>query len=108
MISVLGVFNADLKFLVNKFPQPGETSHGLSFEVQPGGKGFNQAVACCRSKSAEGPEVVMLTQLGEDNFADMAKEVMQREGIDATQVLATSLMPTGTAMIMVERKPQKT
>lgn len=103
MISVLGVFNADLKFLVNKFPQPGETLHGISFEVQPGGKGFNQAVACRRSQNADGPDVVMLTQLGKDNFADMAIAVMQQESINASQILTTDLMPTGTAMIMVEK-----
>ena len=101
MISILGVFNADLKFLVEKFPQSGETLHGLSFEVQPGGKGFNQAVASSRAMLSS--DVAMLTQLGEDNFAQLARDVMQKEGIDASHILSTNKMPTGTAMIMVEQ-----
>ncbi len=103
MICVLGVFNADLKFLVDRFPAAGETLHGLSFEVQPGGKGFNQAVACRRANGEAGSEVFMLTHLGEDNFAQLAKEVMARENINASRVTSTSEMPTGTAMIMVEK-----
>lgn len=102
MISFLGVFNADLKFLVERFPQAGETLHGLSFEIQPGGKGFNQAVACRRSALTGSQSVSMLTQLGEDNFADMAREFMAQEGIDASNVISTADKPTGTAMIMVE------
>ena len=101
MISVLGVFNADLKFMVERFPKNGETLHGLSFEVQPGGKGFNQAVGAIRASDEQA--VCMLTQLGEDNFAEMARGVMARENIDATHILSTPAMPTGTAMIMVER-----
>lgn len=100
MISILGLFNADLKFLVEKFPKPGETLHGLSFEVQPGGKGFNQAVAASRAMLSS--DVIILTQLGEDNFAQLARDVMQNEGIDASHILSTNQMPTGTAMIMVE------
>jgi len=103
MISVLGVFNADLKFLVERFPKTGETLHANSFEVQPGGKGFNQAVACRRALGDEGA-VSMLTQLGGDNFGEMARQVMEREEIDAAQVLTTDVMPTGTAMIMVEEQ----
>lgn len=100
MISILGVFNADLKFLVEKFPKSGETLHGLSFEVQPGGKGFNQAVASSRAMRFS--DVTMLTQLGKDNFAQLARDVMQTEGIDASHILSIDQMPTGTAMIMVE------
>ncbi len=100
MISVLGLFNADLKFLVKQFPKPGETLHSLSFEVQPGGKGFNQAVAAIRASGKE--QVSMLTQLGEDSFAELAREVMERENIDASNILSTDTMPTGTALVMVK------
>lgn len=103
LVSVLGVFNADLKFLVDRFPETGETLHGLSFEIQPGGKGFNQAIGCRRAMDENAAGVAMLTQLGKDNFADLARSVMTREGIDDSQVLVTDKMPTGTAMIMVEK-----
>lgn len=97
-VSVLGVFNADLKFTVQTFPQPGETIHGDSFAIQPGGKGFNQAVAARRA----GADVAMLTQLGQDEFANLAFEVMQKEGIDTGHITQSPALPTGAAMILLE------
>ncbi len=97
-ISVLGVFNADLKFTVNNFPKAGQTIHAESFAVQPGGKGFNQAVAARRA----GAEVNMLTQLGEDEFASLAYNVMQKDAINSDHITSSNELPTGTAMIMLE------
>lgn len=100
MISVLGVFNADLKFNVDHFPSPGETMHGNSFAVEAGGKGFNQAVA---AKRAGVDHVTFLSALGDDEFGAFARSVMARETVDASAVFSNPQMPTGTAMIMVEK-----
>ncbi len=97
-ISVLGVFNADLKFTVQQFPKQGETIHAQGFAVQPGGKGFNQAVAARRA----GAQVNMLTQLGDDEFARLAFDVMHKEGINANHISQNAQRPTGTALIMLE------
>ena len=44
-ISVLGIFVADISFSGNKIPGVGETILGNRYNVGPGGKGCNQAVA---------------------------------------------------------------
>ncbi len=98
-ISVLGVFNADMKVTVDHFPRAGETIHGRDFAVQPGGKGFNQAVAARRG----GSEVSMLTRLGQDGFADLARTVMTEEQMDASHIGISAEHPTGTAMILLEK-----
>ena len=47
-ISVLGIFVADISFSGNKIPEVGETILGDSYNVGPGGKGCNQAIAIAR------------------------------------------------------------
>ena len=52
-ISVLGIFVADISFSGPKIPAIGETILGNKYNVGPGGKGCNQAVAIkvgCKSK----------------------------------------------------------
>lgn len=48
-VTILGVFNADLVFKAKRLPMLGETLFGDAFELSPGGKGLNQAVAVRRS-----------------------------------------------------------
>ena len=47
-ISVLGIFVADISFSGSKIPAVGETILGNKYNVGPGGKGCNQAVAIAR------------------------------------------------------------
>ena len=47
-ISVLGIFVADISFSGNKIPSVGETILGDSYNIGPGGKGCNQAIAIAR------------------------------------------------------------
>ena len=44
-ISVLGIFVADISFSGPKIPAVGETILGNKYNIGPGGKGCNQAVA---------------------------------------------------------------
>ena len=44
-ISVLGIFVADIIFSGKKIPSVGETILGDSYNIGPGGKGCNQAIA---------------------------------------------------------------
>ena len=44
-ISVLGIFVADISFSGSKIPAVGETILGNKYNIGPGGKGCNQAVA---------------------------------------------------------------
>ena len=47
-IAILGIFVADISFSANKLPTSGETILGDSYNIGPGGKGCNQAIAISR------------------------------------------------------------
>ena len=47
-ITILGIFVADISFSGNKIPTIGETILGDSYNIGPGGKGCNQAIAISR------------------------------------------------------------
>lgn len=96
-VVVLGVFNADTTYRTKRVPEAGETLLGTGFVLGPGGKGSNQAVAAARS----GAEVHMITRLGRDAFAEMARQVWREAGVrDAAREDAER--PTGAACILVE------
>ena len=50
-ITVLGIFVADISFSGPKIPSIGETILGKKYNVGPGGKGCNQAIAISRPVS---------------------------------------------------------
>ena len=47
-VVVVGSYNQDYAWRSDCLPQPGETRRALGFATGPGGKGYNQAVACHR------------------------------------------------------------
>ncbi len=55
----------------------GETLNGADFDMGPGGKGSNQAVAAARAGGA----VHFITRLGRDPFADMALATWTGAGV---------------------------
>src|SRR5204862_8339202 len=75
-------WNADL---VSRVPRPiarGETLMATSFDISPGGKGSNAAVACAR----QGARTAVIARIGRDDFGRMALALWQREGIVTTHV----------------------
>jgi ribokinase len=61
-------WNADL---VSRVPRPiarGETLMSSHFEISPGGKGSNAAVAAAR----QGARVALIARVGNDDFGRMA------------------------------------
>ncbi len=63
-IAVIGSLNIDLVVQTSRVPEAGETLSGDSFNVIPGGKGANQAVAASRA----GGNVFMFGCVGQDTF----------------------------------------
>ena len=63
-VVVVGSYNQDHVWVSDELPQPGATRSGR-YLSGPGGKGFNQAVACARSGATTG----FLVGLGEDAAA---------------------------------------
>ena len=97
-IAVIGSNNVDLVTYVNRMPVPGETIEAPDFEMGHGGKGANQAVAAARL----GAEVVMLTAVGDDMFADQTIANLARYGVDTTHVKRVKGKSSGVAPIFVE------
>ncbi len=97
-IIVMGSFVADLMGRGPRLPGVGETVKGGFFKMGPGGKGANQAVAAARA----GGEVSMITQLGNDDFGEMAMANFRAEGIGTSGVSRTNEHPTGAALILVD------
>ena len=76
-VAVFGSFVVDLMARTPHLPIPGETVKGSMFKMGPGGKGFNQCVAAHKA----GADVVMMTKLGRDTFADVALDTMDELGM---------------------------
>jgi ribokinase len=78
MILTFGSINADVVVPVPRLPQPGETVLGGSYEILPGGKGANQALAARRA----GADVMLAGAVGRDGFAAIALASLRGEGVD--------------------------
>lgn len=97
MIVVFGSTNLDQVGTVSRLPEPGETVAGGTFSMAPGGKGANQALAARRA----GAEVLHVSAVGDDAFADMALKLLQDGGVDLSQ-MRKAQAATGIAMIFVD------
>ena len=94
---VLGSVNADHVLQVPFFPRPGETLHGHNYQVIPGGKGANQAVAAARLNA----DVGFIACVGDDSFGINIRESFKLDGINTQGVKMQPNCPTGIAMIQV-------
>jgi ribokinase len=95
-VAILGIFVADLAFRAARMPAIGETVAGSGFQMGPGGKGSNQAVAAARAGAA----VTFISKTGTDDFAAVADATWEREGI-SVRVQRDASRPTGAAFIYV-------
>ncbi|GHC62502.1 ribokinase [Neogemmobacter tilapiae] len=96
-IVILGIFVADTAYRAQRMPQMGETILGQGFVLGPGGKGSNQAVAAGKA----GGDVHMITRLGDDAFAGIARDIWGKAGVKpAVKVDHESY--TGAAFIFVD------
>jgi ribokinase len=96
-IVVVGSSNIDMVVPVPHIPAPGETVLGGEFQMVPGGKGANQAVAAARL----GAQVTLVARLGEDVFAAPSLENFAAAGIDTTHVKRDPQAASGVALIFV-------
>src|SRR5882672_11025160 len=101
-IAVVGSANIDLTTFADRFPKPGETIFGNSFDLGFGGKGANQAVAARLC----GGEVFMVARVGSDLFGPATVENFKKLGIDATHVKQVEGLSSGVAPIFVESNGQ--
>ena len=101
-IAVVGSANIDLTTFTDRFPKPGETIFGTSFDLGFGGKGANQAVA----SRLCGADVFMVARVGSDLFGPATIENFKKLGIDAAHVKQVEGVSSGVAPIFVESNGQ--
>jgi ribokinase len=102
-ISVLGIFVADISFSGNKIPSIGETILGTNYNIGPGGKGCNQAIAIARLGGA----VSFISKLGKDTYGDLATNTLHNNNIDTSTITYSDELQTGVAGIMVDKNTGK-
>ena len=102
-ISVLGIFVADISFSGNKIPTTGETILGDSYNVGPGGKGCNQAIAISRL----GGKVNFISKIGNDDYGRLAINKLKKDNIDTSNIIISNKHKTGVAGIHVDRNTGK-
>ena len=87
-IFVVGSYVQGLTIRVPRMPVMGESLVGDSFDMGPGGKGSNQAIAAARL----GADLRLLAGIGDDVFGQLALETWRAEGIatDLIQIMPGS------------------
>src|SRR5260370_18100070 len=98
-IVVVGSINIDLVAVTKRIPVVGETVIGSDFQIHPGGKGANQAVAVARL----GYPVRLIGRLGNDPFGAELRTHLQKAGVDITGV-STSDGVSGVAVVVVSER----
>ncbi len=102
-ISVLGIFVADISFSGPKIPAVGETILGNKYNIGPGGKGCNQAVAIARL----GGKVNFISKIGTDSYGKLALNTLLKNKINTENVIQDPNLQTGVAGILVDKNSGK-
>ncbi|WP_299979522.1 PfkB family carbohydrate kinase [Devosia sp. 66-22] len=96
-ITVVGSFAVGMTIRTPVLPVFGETLLGSDFDMGPGGKGSNQAVAAARL----GADAALVARVGSDPLATIAHDLYRAEGVDPAQVVALSDRATGVGFIIL-------
>tara|TARA_B100000902_G_scaffold109541_1_gene111179 strand:+ start:293 stop:1192 length:900 start_codon:yes stop_codon:yes gene_type:complete len=102
-ISVLGIFVADISFSGPKIPAVGETILGNKYNLGPGGKGCNQAIAIARL----GGKVNFISKIGKDAYGELALDTLEKNKINTKNVIRDVNLQTGVAGILVDKNTGK-
>lgn len=97
VVTVVGSFAVGMTIRTGHIPVWGETLRGSDFDMGPGGKGSNQAVATARL----GAESYLIGIIGQDKLAEIATDLYAREGVNTQFLTMTDAMPTGVGFIIL-------
>ena len=98
VISILGLCGKSVFMKVDHFHKPGETLHAKSLYTEPGGKGFNQAVAAARL----GADVHFFAACGADVDGKACEDFLTAEGIIPHIEIVG--VPTAFASILTDKE----
>ena len=99
-IIVIGSANSDLVMTLPNIPQSGETLLGGEFNIYPGGKGANQAVAAAKA----GGDVTFLGCIGDDDFGQQTLASLNSYGIETDCIKTVTNCASGVALIFVDHQ----
>ena len=108
VITVIGSLNIDFVTTTSRVPGPGETLTAKSLQVNAGGKGANQAVACGKAsfqaKDKQDVQVEMIGSVGKEDvyYDSLLKPTLQQSGVGTSGISEIEGSQTGTATILVE------
>lgn len=103
-VVVLGSINLDVKSLVAKFPNHGDTAFAKNIEMIPGGKGSNQAVAV----SKLGGEIAFMGAVGQDSAGQQMLQNLESHGVDTQFIKQSASEGTGTFLVMLDEAGENT
>jgi ribokinase len=103
-VAVVGSANIDLVVPVAVLPRPGQTVLGGDHLRASGGKGANQAVAAARL----GRRSALVGRVGDDDFGRQVLHSLTGAGVDTSATEVTAGVPTGLALITVDRTGENT
>lgn len=98
MIVVFGALNMDMVMRVPEMPRPGNTVVCPGYDLIPGGKGANQAVAASLCER----EVHFFGCIGRDEFAKRLRLGLEDAGVRTQHLKVCADVPTGCATICVD------
>ncbi len=99
-IVVVGSTNMDMVAYVDRLPKAGQTVSANSFEMNPGGKGANQAVACAQL----GADTILITSLGDDQLSNILLQNLQTYHVNVQYIKSEPHCPCGVALIAVNKR----
>ena len=99
VITVVGSFAVGMTLRTSKMPIFGETLIGSHFDMGPGGKGSNQAVATARL----GANSYFAGIIGQDKLGEIATDLYQAEGVNTQYLELTSKAATGVGFIILNQ-----
>lgn len=97
-IAVIGISGESIFMKLNELPSPSVTSHATNCHIEPGGKGYNQAVACKKFLS----DVTYLSKVGSDNYGLYCKEYMDNLQIKNNFII-DKINKTAVATILTDK-----
>lgn len=95
-ITVVGHYGMSLLMDVEHFPAVGETVEGLGLETEPGGKGYNQAIAASRL----GANVNFITAAGGDDFGARCEADLISEKVEGRYIIQFPELKTACAFVI--------
>lgn len=98
MIVVFGSLNMDMVMQLERLPRSGDTVLCPHYQLVPGGKGANQAIAAAKA----GADVKFYGRVGNDNFGQVLLDSVSSAGIDLIGLKKSTDLPTGCAMVCVD------